>query len=320
MKTAWIRLGCFLTGYNYGILRNSSEASAKAVKKYTAAILIISIIWAFIGYKFTQRYLHGEGIYPFLGALIMIVMIIQIERQIILGIGKNHGATLFRIIIGLVMACIGSIIIDQIIFKDDIEKQQIDEIQENVNRLLPIKTQQLDSMIRSLDTTISQKEMERQVVISEVGQRPTIPIPTIQSSSTKDSTGKIILRSTTVTNQSMANPKASLIPVLQKQIDTLQSHKEAMENSKLTMRADLEKDLRSKTGFLDELTVMFRKILFVNNIALAVWILWFVLLFSVELFVLMSKFGDEKNDYDQIVIHQRQMRLSMLDKLSEEKN
>jgi len=33
--------------------------------------------------------------------------------------------------------------------------------------------------------------------------------------------------------------------------------------------------------------------------------------------VLVNKFGDEKNDYDSVIIHQRDVRLKMLDKLAE---
>lgn len=56
----------------------------------------------------------------------MIVMVIQIERQIILSIGKNKLATWFRVIIGIVMAVIGSVILHQIMFKKDVEKQKIE--------------------------------------------------------------------------------------------------------------------------------------------------------------------------------------------------
>ena len=59
MKNWWIRFGCFLTGYNYNIVRNSSEVAAKALKRYTSAMVIVCILWAFIGYVFTDRYLHG---------------------------------------------------------------------------------------------------------------------------------------------------------------------------------------------------------------------------------------------------------------------
>ena len=62
MKNWWIRFGCFLTGYNYSIVRNSSEVAAKTVKRYTSAMLIVCILWAFIGYCFTRRYLHGGSL------------------------------------------------------------------------------------------------------------------------------------------------------------------------------------------------------------------------------------------------------------------
>lgn len=77
MKNWWIRFGCFLTGYNYGIVRNSSEVAAKAVKKYTAALVIVCILWSFIGYSFTYRYLQGGLVASLIGAILAIVIIVS---------------------------------------------------------------------------------------------------------------------------------------------------------------------------------------------------------------------------------------------------
>ena len=52
----WIKFGCFLTGWNSSILSQCSEASFKHLKKYTAALLILIIIWVFTGYCFAERY------------------------------------------------------------------------------------------------------------------------------------------------------------------------------------------------------------------------------------------------------------------------
>jgi hypothetical protein len=117
MKDFWLKLGCYITGYNYTIIKNSSEASAKTVKKYLSAILIVSILWGFIGYTFAQRYLHASVFMALTVSLVMVIIVIQIERQIILSVGKNRLVPLFRILIGIVMAVIGSVIIDQIIFR-----------------------------------------------------------------------------------------------------------------------------------------------------------------------------------------------------------
>ena len=83
MRTWWIRFGCFLTGYNYDIMKNSSEASAKSVKKYTSAILIVSIIWGFIGYSFANRYLHLDTKGSIVGAIIMIFIVIIVINTFI---------------------------------------------------------------------------------------------------------------------------------------------------------------------------------------------------------------------------------------------
>src|SRR5690606_8170535 len=175
IKDFWLKFGCFLTGYNYTILKNSSEASAKSVKKYTSAILIVSILWGFIGYMFSIRYIKTDFIGAISISLVMIFIVIQIERQIILTVGrKNTLAKIFRVAIAFVMAIIGSVIIDQTIFKEDIEKKKVSEIQEDVNSILPAKTEQLDVEIANLDTLILIKELERSDIINEVTARPFI--------------------------------------------------------------------------------------------------------------------------------------------------
>lgn len=80
MRNWWLRFGCFLTGYNYGIVKMSSEITAKTVKRYTSAMIIICILWSFIGYTFTDRYLKAGPWGAFLGAVVMVIIIIQVER------------------------------------------------------------------------------------------------------------------------------------------------------------------------------------------------------------------------------------------------
>lgn len=317
MKDLWVKFGCFLTGYNYAIVSNSSEASAKAVKKYLSALLIVGTLWGFIGFAFTQRYLHGNLSVSIIGAFVMVVMVIQIERQIILSIGRNSFAYSFRFIIGIVMAILGSVILDQIVFKDDVEKMQISNIQTEVNRLLPIKTQELTSQIQQLDNSILIKENERISIINDIAQNPTIATPSTTNQYDKDpDTGKLVLTTKTVTNNSIQNPKADMIPSIDAQIKYLREQKNSKENDKLNIQELLEKDLKSKTGFLDELKILF-SILFSSYVALAVWILLFLFFLAIELFVLVNKSGDSKTDYDRTIIHQMETRILMLGKLTD---
>src|SRR5947207_1764685 len=126
MKDLWMKFGCFLTGYSYPVMRHCSEGSVKAIKRYVSAILIVGMVWCCIGYAFTARYLHGGKAASLLSAVMMLILVVQIEKQIILSIGRKSWA--FRFLIGVLMAIIGSVMLDQIIFKDDIEKAKIGSI------------------------------------------------------------------------------------------------------------------------------------------------------------------------------------------------
>lgn len=81
----------------------------------------------------------------------MMVIIVQIERQIILSITPSKWLYVFRGIIACMMAILGAIIIDQIIFKEDIELEQITLIDQKVKKALPERTIELQTQIKNID-------------------------------------------------------------------------------------------------------------------------------------------------------------------------
>jgi hypothetical protein len=323
MRDLWLKIGCFLTGHNYTLVKNSSEASAKSVKKYLSAILIVSILWGFIGFVFSQRYLKTGPLASAIVAAVMVIVVIQIERQIILATGKVWLARSFRIVIAVVMAIIGSVIIDQIIFREDVEKLKISNIQEEVNKILPSKTAQLDLEISNLDSLITDKETERAGLIDEITKRPFIKGSTSERKNYKmqirsdDGTMKdTVIARTDLTLTDITNPKAQYVANIDQQIAGLRTQLAEKQGARITIRQDLETELKGKTGFLDELVLLF-SILFTHNIALFVWICLFIFFLAIELFVLMNKFGDAITDYDKTIQHQVQTRVKMLEKLGE---
>lgn len=313
MKNAWIRFGCFLTGINYNVLRTCSEVSRNQVKKYTAAMVIVMIIWAFVGFAFTQRYLQAGIWGSIAGSLIMIILIIQIERQIILTVGKIGAIFWFRSVIAIMMAILGSTILDQIIFKNDIDLEQVSMINEKVNAALPGKTQDLRQQIFDLDSTIQAKENERSEILEDISKNPTIKSVTDQSlpvtvSNTVTDTNKVtrttqrVVHSNSRTITSIPNPKAGMISPLDVQIKNLRVRKDTLDNNLLNARFDLEKEIKSKIGFLDELKLMVG-LLKSSGVALTFYIILFLFLLGLELFVVFSKKNDESIDYDEKIIH-----------------
>ncbi|MBB1286929.1 DUF4407 domain-containing protein [Flavisolibacter sp. BT320] len=326
MKNWWIRFGCFLTGYNYGIVRNSSEVAAKAVKRYTSALLIVCILWAFVGYSFTQRYLQGSQWASLAGATVAVIIIIQIERQIILSINPSKWLYFSRGLIAFMMAIIGAVIIDQIIFKQDIELEKITYIENRVKQALPGKTDEIRNQVASLDTAINKKEFERLGLIADVERNPVIKTvssqttPTVVRRSTTDTSGRTVTADqiknvTSVSVSNMANPKQAMIAPLELTITDLRKQKDQKERELLGIRPKLEEEIKSKVGFLDELEVMF-SLITRSKVALCVWLLWCFFLLGLELLVLLSKMNEKENDYEKTVKHHMDLQIRKLDVLA----
>ncbi|HEX8334101.1 MAG TPA: DUF4407 domain-containing protein [Segetibacter sp.] len=326
MKNLWVRFGCFLTGYNYGIVRNSSEVAAKAVKRYTSALLIVCILWSFIGYSFTSRYVHGGFWGSIVGAIVFVVIIIQIERQIILSVTPSRWLYISRGLIAVLMAIIGAIIIDQIIFKEDIELEKITSIEERVKKALPPKTEELRHQIASLDTALFKKENERLELLSELEKNPTIrsvssqSTPTVVKRTTTDSSGKSttseqVKNTTSVSVSNIINPKQALVQPIEQNIADLRTQKSEKETALLNIRPQLEKEISAKVGFLDELEVMF-SLISRSKVALGVWLIWFFFLLGLEMLVLISKINEKKNDYEETIMHQMNLQMKKLQVLA----
>lgn len=333
MKNWWIRFGCFLTGYNYAIVRNSSEIAAKAVKRYTSAMMIVCILWSFIGYTFTKRYVHGGTWGSIVGAVVFVLVIIQIERQIILSVNPTKWLYIARGIIAGLMAIIGAIIIDQIIFKEDIELEKITFIEARVKKALGPKTEELRYQISSLDTAIAKKNAEKISIVEEVSKSPTILVYSTHQvmkeqtvTSTDPLTSQQVIKKTTApipvtSSDNVANPKIALIQPLQDNINLLSAQNAEKENALLNIRPSLEKEISSKVGFLDELEVMY-SLITRSGVALSVWLIWFFFLLGLEMLVLLSKMNEKENDYERTVKHHMNLQLKKLDlfaKMAEER-
>lgn len=321
MQKFLLKIGCFLIGYNYGIIRNASEVSAKAVRKYTSAVLIVSILWAFIGYSFASRYLKLDVWAAILVSFALVFIVVQIERQIILTVGRNKLASLFRIIIAFVMALLGALIMDQILFKEDIERHKIASIQAEVNRIFPERTAQIDEEVDDLKRQLAEKEQERQEIISEIARRPFIKGTTRaaknhtvrvagQSGEYRDT----IEQRWDVTIQDIQNPKASLLGTVDAQIGTLRDVITERQTYRLTLRNEIEAELKSKTGLLNELNTI-KNIIASSWVAFFVWSLLVVFFVAIELFVLATKWGDDESEYERIIVQQMRVNLARLQDL-----
>ncbi len=317
MNNFWTKLGCLLTGWNYKILESCTESSRKQLKKYTSAILILIILWAFIGYSFAERYVQAPWWGCLITAIIFVIIIIQIERQIILTVGKNPTLATFRLVIAIIMAIIGSAILDQIIFKDDIEKKMIEIVDKQVNEQLPNRLLVIDSKLQEIQIEVDSLDKKNIELYSEINKRPTLN--TVSTSTTylkvqqPDGSFKTEPQHSFSSNP-IANPKIKEADINSQHLEGLRKLQEDYTKRKMDAENLLRNELKSKQGFLEELNAVI-EILKESPVALFFYLILFGFLMSLELFVVASKFGDKKCDYDLVIEHQLDQKIKTLNEL-----
>lgn len=314
-KNLWIRFGCLLTGYNYYLVQHSSEQSSKTVKKFTSAIMLIVLVWIFIAYSFATTYLHVGVLGGVFASIIAAFVVIQIERIIILSTKVNKWSIGFRVVLAVVMALLGSFILDQILFKDDIELRKTQIMEERVKTAIKISEKEVNEQVRNMDSSIFQLEQRSQKLSEELQKNPVIVTSYTNTSVTTDNEGNRI-NSTNSTNKMVnENPKKRELEQIHDQINILNGQKFKTLSSLDSIKANKEKDLRKSSGFIDELKIL-HEVITSSKIGLFVYLLFLFFFLAIELFVVSIKLSETTSDYDRLINHQTDVRIKMLERLN----
>ena len=311
----WIRFKCFIVGWNPNILKNCTEASYKALKKYASSILILLFIWGATGYTFAQRYLSVEHWWGCgITAVIFMIIVIQIERQVILTVGKNKWISWFRVMLAILMALIGSTILDQIIFKNDVEKVLVDIRADKVNQISAKRQITMQLEITKLNLIIDSLDLINSKLNDEVAKRPTIAVTNVTTEKnpvTNADGSKTTNTKTIVSTQHVANTRIDQIKSNSATIDKCRSRLDDLYNQKINVEDTVRKELEAHAGFLEELKAM---IVLVKSepLAFLFYLLLFTFIFTLELLVVVSKIKDVTCDYDLIVEHQLNVKRDAL--------
>ncbi len=294
----WIKFGCFLTGYNYELLKECGEASKKSVKKFTAALVIISLIWAANGYNFSSRYLDSNILGSLIGSVISVIIIIMIERQIILSVRPKIWLKIFRFVLAFLMALIGSVIIDQILFSKDLDvlrqsnveanaSDSLNYISDKSNLQLEIQSNRVQSRAADIDL----QQVNRQIVMSGGSRTST--------RSTTDSTNRTLSKTNTLDISPLIDRAKNITDEKKRFSDNIDNlilkqrniHNNYMKNKRPT-----------SDGFLGEIKLLFDFIFQGDSIiARLVYLFWFLLFLTLELLVIIAKISEDKNDYEMRV-------------------
>lgn len=115
-----LKIATALTGENYELLSVDTPASKKKVVAMALALMIPTLIWVINGFMLTYVVLQSALAVSLLTAFVCGLIVFTIEKLIIMANG-NKGLKRIRIAIGLIVAVLGSIAIDEVVFQDDID-------------------------------------------------------------------------------------------------------------------------------------------------------------------------------------------------------
>lgn len=308
----WSKFGCKLTGWSSEVLAQCSEASRCQLSKYTSALMILILIWSVTGFCFAQRYIGLPVWGCCLISVFFITIVIMIERQIILTTEKSLSMLAFRAIIAFVMAIVGSTIFDQTMFGKDIDKQMADTIEAQVANLTVRRVHTVDEKLSALRTEFDSITRVNCFLQEDVNKNPFI----IQTSVT-NSTNSLVMSDGTikkvanpsVTRNQVANPKIAQIEANNKKLEAISVQEQKWTEKKQTMEEDVRKECKESVGFLEELEAMW-SIIINRPLAGAFYLVFFFLLMSLELFVVVSKTVDKECDYDAAIRGAQKIRIS----------
>jgi len=295
----WIKFGCKLTGWSSSVLAQCSEASKTQLSKYTSALLILMIVWSITGFCFAQRYIGLPVWGCILVSLVFITIVIMIERQILLALHPTKKLATFRLVIAIIMAIVGSSIFDQTMFGKDIDKQMADTIELQTADLTQKRVSNIDSKLMAFQIEKDSLNKVNSELQADVNAHPWI----IQKSVTNSQdrlvvNGKIkVVNNPSVTTNQVANPKQIVIAANNEKIKLIVLQENDLNKKKLTVEEDTRKECQANVGFLEELEAMV-SIVTTRTVAGIFYVIFFLLLMSLELFVVTSKMGDEECDYE----------------------
>lgn len=312
----WSKFGCKLTGWSSEVLAQCSEASRCQLSKYTSALMILILIWSVTGFCFAQRYIGLPVWGCCLVSLFFITIVIMIERQIILTTEKSFSMLAFRAVIALVMAIVGSTIFDQTMFGKDIDKQMANTIEVQVAELTTQRVHTIDEKLAALKTEFDSITAINSLLQEDVNKNPFIIQTSRTSASNKvlmpDGSFKTI-SNPSVTKSEVPNPKLTQIETNNKKLDQISEQEQKWTEKKQTMEEDVRKECKESVGFLEELEAMW-SIITNRPLAGAFYLVFFFLLMSLELFVVVSKTVDKECDYEAAIKGAQKIRISQFNK------
>ncbi|MFH1121913.1 MAG: DUF4407 domain-containing protein [Bacteroidota bacterium] len=117
-----LKFACRITGDDYQMLKSETTPSRKKVLSLAIAVFIPTIMWFITGFLMVYSVFEKSFATAFLSGLVAATMILIIEKLVVMSSGSKL-LLLFRIVLAFLVAVVGSVFLDEVIFAKDITQQ-----------------------------------------------------------------------------------------------------------------------------------------------------------------------------------------------------
>ncbi|MBV6479131.1 MAG: hypothetical protein HGGPFJEG_01892 [Ignavibacteria bacterium] len=279
----FLKLNCLITGDRFEDVKNETPESKKKIRMYSMLIFLPVMLWMLQGYLLVNSVMSFDFIYAAITSLISGIVVFCIDRSIIM---SNGGPFLkySRVVLGIIIAIIGAFVLDEVIFKSDIQRQ----LEEN-NRIFIAQEvkkweEQNSSLIEKkrifVDDLKNSTEKLRQVFIDEMNGT----YGTKVKGAGKIATEKYLLYQDEKRKYEINKSE------LDQMISEYVKNKETFKNELVKVSLD--------GLLLNRIKAMF-DLIFNSMPMLICWILFTLIFIAIELMIVIVKLSGKKTSYEK---------------------
>ena len=287
-----LKIYSIIIGENPKYTATFQPASKRKVALYANCLIVPVILWFINGYLLVSNVLEGSIFSAILTAFIAAFIIFLIERAIVMSNGSKP-IFWFRIFLGIIVASLGSISLDEVIFKHDIDNQVVYYKQAEVDSAVHKVERDYQNQIGLQQSIVNQKGFEwNQSLKDAKGEADGT------TGSHQKLVGKIALLKMNIANiqQTDYNTEKNKLASLTSSVDT------AKAQAKTKAEADF-----NGNALLVRIRAMF-DLIAKDKFMLGIYILFTLFLFCLEFLVVLIKIGS-KNSIDEDLEKAREVLL-----------
>lgn len=276
-----LKFFCILIGKDWEKVKTYRQSSQEKIILFGSILLIPVILWGLNGFLMSRE-IFGMDFFPsVITSLILSFIIYLIERSIILATA-NSTINKLRIILGTIVAILGSLTMDEVIFKNDIDNMmqtyKVEGVDKETKKMADIYVNRRDSIARIVNIKSSIYKQRSDEYFFEIEGK---------ANSGKGGEGPIAKTKKILMDRAYQDLVTEQ-EILKRIEDEYKSKSEFAE-------ADTRKNFNDK-GLLMRMRALFRLILS-DWVSFIVFFLYFLLVFIMEtLVIFMKKYTPQSPD------------------------